>query len=111
MPEISVGAAERHISKIRTTDFFANIFTSATNTEDPSETIENLEIILDPQIDEYDIDEDGLKIVQEMTKVLEQVNVQFKLSLWQKLRAVRSGKMFPRVFLLTNPFLVLSSHW
>src|SRR5438067_1097382 len=88
MSEISVPRAEREVSKIKTMDFFANIFTSAINNSDPFETIENLEIILDPHISEYDIDDDGIKGIQELTKFLQGSNVHFKLSLWQRLRDV-----------------------
>ncbi|KAK6337757.1 Histone transcription regulator 3 [Orbilia brochopaga] len=86
MPEISVARAEREISKAKTMDFFANIFASAVQSTDPYEVIEDLEIILEPRIEEYDIDEDGIKNIQEMTKVLETSSVQVKVSLWQKLR-------------------------
>ncbi|KAF3922918.1 hypothetical protein ABW20_dc0100777 [Dactylellina cionopaga] len=86
MPEISVARANREISKAKTMDFFANIFSSAVQSTDPFEVIEDLEIILEPQIEAYDIDEDGIKNIQEMTKVLETSSVQVKVSLWQKLR-------------------------
>ncbi|KAJ6258486.1 LOW QUALITY PROTEIN: hypothetical protein Dda_6528 [Drechslerella dactyloides] len=86
MPELSVARAEREISKAKTMDFFANIFSSAVQSTDPYEVIEDLEIILEPRIEEYDIDEDGIKNIQEMTKVLETSSVQVKVSLWQKLR-------------------------
>ncbi|EWC47236.1 hypothetical protein DRE_03355 [Drechslerella stenobrocha 248] len=86
MPEISVARAEREISKAKTMDFFANIFSSAVQSTDPFEVIEDLEIILEPRIEEYDIDEEGIKNIQEMTKVLETSSVQVKVSLWQKLR-------------------------
>ncbi|KAF3913472.1 hypothetical protein AA313_de0205745 [Arthrobotrys entomopaga] len=86
MPEISVARADREISKAKTMDFFANIFSSAVQSTDPFEVIEDLEIILEPRIEEYDIDEDGIKNIHEMTKVLETSSVQVKVSLWQKLR-------------------------
>ncbi|KAF3205410.1 Histone transcription regulator 3 [Orbilia oligospora] len=86
MPEISVARADREISKAKTMDFFANIFSSAVQSTDPFEVIEDLEIILEPKVEEYDIDEDGIKNIQEMTKVLETSSVQVKVSLWQKLR-------------------------
>ncbi|KAF3939009.1 hypothetical protein ABW19_dt0205434 [Dactylella cylindrospora] len=91
MPEISVARAEREISKAKTMDFFANIFSSAVKSTDPFEVIEDLEIILEPRIEEYDIDEDGIKGIQEMTKVLETSSVQVKVSLWQKLRGAYHG--------------------
>ncbi|EPS41660.1 hypothetical protein H072_4431 [Dactylellina haptotyla CBS 200.50] len=86
MPEISVARADREISKAKTMDFFANIFSSAVQSTDPFEVIEDLEIILEPRIEEYDIDEDGIRNIHEMTKVLETSSVQVKVSLWQKLR-------------------------
>lgn len=88
MNEISISRADREISKINTMDFFANIFTSAMSSTDPFEAIENLEIILEPRIEEYDIDEDGLRGLQEMTRFLEGSSISFKLSLWQRLRDV-----------------------
>ncbi|KAI9783556.1 MAG: Histone transcription regulator 3 [Geoglossum umbratile] len=47
MPEVSAAQAEREISRLKTTDFFLNIFQSQNS--NPAEVIEILEPVLDPR--------------------------------------------------------------
>lgn len=75
-------------------DFFTNILDpvySRPDRLDDDEKLsmkENLELILDPQLDTYEIDEEGIREVEEVTKFLEGSTVVFKLFLWDKLRLV-----------------------
>jgi len=78
-------------------DFFTNILDpvySRPDRLDDDEKLsmkENLELILDPQLDTYEIDEEGVREVEEVTKFLEGSTVVFKLFLWDKLRLVSSS--------------------
>lgn len=97
MPEISVAAAEREVSRLTTMDFFFNLF--QTDTSNPLAIIETLEPVLDPEsTSQLDVTENEDTIViseaadstpaalRDMWKFLRGGSTSLRLFLWQRLR-------------------------
>lgn len=112
VPEISVKAAEREISRLTTVDFFTGIFSSAD--EDPYAVIDSLEPLLDLSISRQ-ADEQGLarESLQESRQsvnssmieahyFLKRASLTLRLSLWQKLRDAYSVINYPSMILSCN---------
>jgi hypothetical protein len=94
MPQISVDAAEREVSRLSTMDFFYNLF--QTDTSDPLAIIETLEPVLDPE-SACQLDQDeGISssdqaattspVLKDMWKFLKTGSTSLRLFLWQRLR-------------------------
>jgi hypothetical protein len=95
MPEISVDAAEREVSRLTTMDFFLNLF--QTDRSDPLAIIETLEPVLDPEsacqpaeaddsvatVESIDTTPGALR---DMWKFLKTGSTPLRLFLWQRLR-------------------------
>ena len=112
VPEISVKAAEREISRLTTVDFFTSIFSSAD--EDPFTVIDSLEPLLELSITreagEPGIARDSLQesrgsvdssIIQ-AHHFLERASLTLRLSLWEKLRDAYSVINYPSMILSCN---------
>lgn len=97
MPEISVEAADREVSRLTTMDFFFNLF--QTDRSDPAAIIETLEPVLDPESACESIEpetEDGAAATEaadgtpaalrDMWKFLKSGSTSLRLFLWQRLR-------------------------
>ncbi|KHJ33278.1 putative transcriptional corepressor of histone genes [Erysiphe necator] len=93
MPEISASAAEREASKLKTMDFFFNLFQA--DRSDPIVIIETLEPVLDPDcaIQPHIETEDTLASttgspasLKDMWKFLKSGSTPLRLFLWQRLR-------------------------
>lgn len=95
MPEISVAAAEREVSRLTTLDFFFNLF--QTDKSDPVAIIETLEPVLDPESACESIGTDDLETpldaidntpaaLRDMWKFLKTGSTSLRLFLWQRLR-------------------------
>lgn len=97
MPEISVEAAEREVSRLTTMDFFFNLF--QTDRSDPIAIIETLEPVLDPESATDSLEpaaEDGIvqadvadgtpAALRDMWKFLKSGSTSLRLFLWQRLR-------------------------
>ncbi|KAG4437952.1 hypothetical protein IFR05_006576 [Cadophora sp. M221] len=97
MPEISVEAAEREVSRLTTMDFFFNLF--QTDRSDPAAIIETLEPVLDPESACESMEpenEDGATApeatdgtpaaLRDMWKFLKSGSTSLRLFLWQRLR-------------------------
>ncbi|PBP23574.1 putative transcriptional corepressor [Diplocarpon rosae] len=97
MPEISVEAAEREVSRLHTMDFFANLF--QTDCSDPAAIIETLEPVLDPESARESLEPDSkdgatlrdvssgtLAALRDMWKFLQTGSTSLRLFLWQRLR-------------------------
>ncbi len=94
MPEISVEAAEREVSRLTTMDFFFNLF--QTDRTDPLSIIETLEPVLDPdsarQPDADDANpsseatDNTPAVLRDMWKFLKSGSTSLRLFLWQRLR-------------------------
>ena len=120
MPEVSVAAAEREISKLATMDFFSSVF--SVEKSHPLAVIESLEPILDNSVQEQrehdnsqinieniysndhginkKIENDNLVAppMDQLQQYLNRASVPFKLCLWQKLGdAYNAIKYPPRV--------------
>ncbi|KAI5841141.1 hypothetical protein DFP73DRAFT_516695 [Morchella snyderi] len=85
MPEVSALRAGREISKLKTVDFFTDIFNAASDARDPAEVIEVLEAVLEPGIVEP-YDENERIALQEISRFLEGSSAMFRLHLWEKLK-------------------------
>lgn len=95
MPELSVSALDREVSKITTRDFFTKI-TNQDVKEEPAAVIESLEPLLECVMSERTADEDSasrspesispLAANTELVRFLESSNISVKLLLWQRLR-------------------------
>lgn len=97
MPEISVAAAEREVSRLTTMDFFFNLF--QTDTSNPLAIIETLEPVLDPEstsTQDGAENEDTIVVsessdstpaaLRDMWKFLKGGSTSLRLFLWQRLR-------------------------
>ena len=97
MPDISVDAAEREVSRLTTMDFFFNLF--QTDKSDPLAIIETLEPVLDPdsacQLSETRPDDSIMTTdapegtppgLRDMWKFLKTGSTSLRLFLWQRLR-------------------------
>jgi hypothetical protein len=94
MPEISVEAAEREVSRLTTMDFFFNLF--QTDRSDPLAIIETLEPVLDPESacepagteseDATDAADNTPAALRDMWKFLKGGSTSLRLFLWQRLR-------------------------
>ena len=132
MPEVSVDAAEKEISKLTTMDFFMTVFSSDNN--DPLAVIESLEPLLDMSTrrrpsstynssvdlnhncqNEVDVStqifnhaSNGMRHDYEDPKLLEtlqfldRTNVSLRLFLWQKLRDAYSAINYPPQVFCSN---------
>jgi hypothetical protein len=100
MPEISIDAAEREVSRLTTMDFFFNLF--QTDTSDPVAIIETLEPVLDPESAcapaEVSGDSSTTESVdgtpaalKDMWKFLKSGSTSLRLFLWQRLRDAYSS--------------------
>ncbi|RDL42315.1 TPR-like protein [Venustampulla echinocandica] len=101
MPEISVDAAEREVSRLTTMDFFFNLF--QTDTSDPVAIIETLEPVLDPESACQRPQPDGdtgagvetmdttPAALRDMWKFLKAGSTSLRLFLWQRLRDAYSS--------------------
>ena len=119
--EISIGAAEREISRLKTVDFFTNIFSS--DDEDPLTVIDNLEPLLNLSIDcgrlAATVDTglsrpDGIDegknpthlapdhTLLEALQFLDRASLSLRLFLWQKLRDAYSVINYPPQILSCN---------
>jgi hypothetical protein len=109
MPEISVEAAEREVSRLTTMDFFFNLF--QTDRSDALAIIETLEPVLDPDsaCSPIELEADaGSKVevvdntpgaLRDMWKFLKSGSTSLRLFLWQRLReAYTSIKYNTKVF-------------
>ncbi|CAG8974592.1 hypothetical protein HYALB_00004389 [Hymenoscyphus albidus] len=100
MPEISIDAADREVSRLTTMDFFFNLF--QTDRSDPVAIIETLEPVLDPEsacLSPED-GENGMATeatdgtpaaLREMWKFLKSGSTSLRLFLWQRLRDAYSS--------------------
>ncbi|KAE9376333.1 hypothetical protein N431DRAFT_180202 [Stipitochalara longipes BDJ] len=97
MPEISIEAAEREVSRLTTMDFFFNLF--QTDRSDPLAIIETLEPVLDPEsacqpVEADDNDDPASSdpadntpaALRDMWKFLKTGSTSLRLFLWQRLR-------------------------
>ncbi|KAJ5047073.1 uncharacterized protein L3040_002916 [Drepanopeziza brunnea f. sp. 'multigermtubi'] len=95
MPDISVEAAEREVSRLTTMDFFFNLFQA--DRSDPIAIIETLEPVLDPESSKDALDPviedraadavDGTPAaLRDMWKFLKSGSTSLRLFLWQRLR-------------------------
>ena len=97
MPEISIEAAEREVSRLTTMDFFFNLF--QTDRSDPLAIIETLEPVLDPQSACQPVEGEGTDppasadpadntppALRDMWKFLKTGSTSLRLFLWQRLR-------------------------
>jgi hypothetical protein len=97
MPEISIDAAEREVSRLTTMDFFFNLF--QTDRSDPLAIIETLEPVLDPESACQPVESDAIDTpastdpadntpaaLREMWKFLKTGSTSLRLFLWQRLR-------------------------
>jgi hypothetical protein len=97
MPEISIAAAEREVSRLTTMDFFFNLF--QTETSNPLAIIETLEPVLDPEstsrpevaeaedtIVASDAADSTPTVLRDMWKFLKGGSTSLRLFLWQRLR-------------------------
>lgn len=94
MPEISIEAAEREVSRLTTMDFFFNLF--QTDKTDPISIIETLEPVLDPDSARQNDSKDGSEgadgtdntpqVLKDMWKFLASGSTSLRLFLWQRLR-------------------------
>ena len=121
IPEISVRAAEREISRLTTMDFFANIFSS--DDEDPLVVVDNLEPLLNLSIGrQTSTTNNGLSVPQpddsagtgsfdgaaadptllEALFFLSRASLSLRLFLWQKLRDAYSVINYPPQILSCN---------
>jgi hypothetical protein len=100
MPEISIDAAEREVSRLTTMDFFFNLF--QTDKSDPVAIIETLEPVLDPESACAPVDVSGDSsttestdgtpaALKEMWKFLKSGSTSLRLFLWQRLRDAYSS--------------------
>jgi hypothetical protein len=101
MPEISVDAAEREVSRLTTMDFFFNLF--QTDKSDPIAIIETLEPVLDPESACAPVESAGdasstadaidgtPAALKDMWKFLKSGSTSLRLFLWQRLRDAYSG--------------------
>ena len=84
MPEISVSAVDREVSKMKSIGFFTRIFDPSS--QDPVDIIESIEPILEPLSVEYvDKDIDHCTEFQEMATFVERGDCTLRLCLWRKL--------------------------
>ncbi|CZS91207.1 related to transcriptional corepressor HIR3 [Rhynchosporium graminicola] len=96
MPEISIEAAEREVSRLTTMEFFFNLF--QTDCSDPSAIIETLEPVLDPEsaCESMEVDNEESVLATEtadgtppalrdMWKFLKSGSTSLRLFLWQRL--------------------------
>lgn len=87
MPEVSARKAEREISKLKTMDFFGNIFEASNEMSDPERVVLSLEAVLDPrETSMADWDDEVRSRLEEMSEYLNKSSTQFKVYLWEKLR-------------------------
>ena len=122
MPQISISAAEKEVSRITTVDFFTTIF--STDDKDPFSVIEKLQPLLDLSVegdslsggdtpkdstDAFPRDNGALpattgsdSTMLEALRFLNQSNVALKLFLWQKLRDAYGSINFPPMILSCN---------
>ncbi|CAL3963505.1 unnamed protein product [Diplocarpon coronariae] len=97
MPEISVEAAEREVSRLNTMEFFSKLF--QTDCSDPAAIIETLEPVLDPESAREPLEPgsaDGVAlgdapsgtpaVLRDMWKFLQSGSTSLRLFLWQRLR-------------------------
>jgi hypothetical protein len=97
MPEISIDAAEREVSRLTTMDFFFNLF--QTDRSDPLAIIETLEPVLDPESACQPAETDAVDVpassdpadntpaaLRDMWKFLKTGSTSLRLFLWQRLR-------------------------
>lgn len=97
MPEISIEAAEREVSRLTTMDFFFNLF--QTDRSDPLAIIETLEPVLDPESACQPAEGDAIDApastdpadttpaaLRDMWKFLKTGSTSLRLFLWQRLR-------------------------
>jgi len=96
MPELSMAAAEKEVSRLTTLDFFFNLF--QTDRSEPFAIIETLEPVLDPEstadttLDDSDTVSSADKIdrtpavLKEMWRFLKTGSTSLRLFLWQRLR-------------------------
>ncbi|KAM3066377.1 Histone transcription regulator 3 [Clarireedia jacksonii] len=99
MPEISISAAEREVSRLTTMEFFQNLFQA--DKTDPLSIIETLEPVLDPESTAQSArNEDALRdeggpsdsadntpaALRDMWKFLQSGSTSLRLFLWQRLR-------------------------
>ncbi|KAG9230246.1 hypothetical protein BJ875DRAFT_499301 [Amylocarpus encephaloides] len=101
MPEISIEAAEREVSRLTTMDFFFNLFQA--DRSDPVAIIETLEPVLDPESACLSAESTGDKFapsetadstpaaLREMWKFLKSGSTSLRLFLWQRLRDAYSS--------------------
>lgn len=138
MPEISVQAAEKEISRLTTLDFFMGIFSSENN--DPLTIIESLEPLLDLSVQQVkalhetnskstkDVDSENPLAEQseistnpklvEALQFLKRGSLPLRLFLWQRLRNAYQAIHYPpqilccnlRSFALITDHLASSSH-
>ncbi|KAH0562228.1 hypothetical protein GP486_003076 [Trichoglossum hirsutum] len=71
MPEVSAAQAEREISRLKTTDFFLNIFQS--HNANPVDVIEILEPVLDPQAVRLELEDQHMLDEVEVRKMAKEV--------------------------------------
>ncbi|KAF7192582.1 Histone transcription regulator 3-like [Pseudocercospora fuligena] len=107
MPELSIAALDREVSKLTTKDFFLKVTNQ--DLSDPAAVIESLEPLLETldtakndseaaDIDEADQSE-GTNVAPELVRFLEASPVSIRLMLWQRLRnAYQRIEYAPMVF-------------
>lgn len=132
MPEISVEAAEKEISRLTTLDFFMGIFSSENN--DPLTIIESLEPLLDLSVQQVKaMDENGSESTEggdpelalaeqsevptdpkllEALQFLNRGSLPLRLFLWQRLRNAYQAIHYPPQVLCCNlrSFALITDH-
>ena len=110
MPEISASAVDQQISRLKSKEFFVDIFGS--NAEDPVHLIESIEPILDPSAIEFeepacegsdesqmDVDSQGIDLLvsrsREMAAFLDDGDPTLKLFLWRRLQEAYDSIQYP----------------
>lgn len=89
IPEISVNAVDQEISKLKSMDFFLEVFDPSS--EDPVDIIEKIEPILEPSSIKYNgegpsDEHDRSRPAQEMASFLDRGDAKLRLFLWRKLQ-------------------------
>ncbi|KAH0343561.1 hypothetical protein KCU81_g5235, partial [Aureobasidium melanogenum] len=95
MPQMSIEAIDRELSRLTTQDFFTKVFDPTQN--DPTVVIEGLEPLLEtlhqdlhisslPEPDERDIPANSTSAPSELLNFLKNSNIGMQVSLWQRLR-------------------------
>lgn len=110
MPEVSAAAVDKEVSRLKSKEFFMDIFGS--NADDPVHLIESIEPILDPSAIQFeepaecasddtlmDVDSQGIHILaaraREMGEFLHRGDPTLRLFLWRRLQEAYDSIQYP----------------